>query len=139
MLLLYVAMFLPEKLSYQLMTFLLSSLVALGYLLYVRPFTSSFENHINVANESVMLFVVYLLTCVASFPLSSTEIGTLIVKVIWASWALNGIVVLYLIADAIYSKLRRLYLLRKAKKQRTKSQNKERERRPSTVTSAFKS
>ena len=115
MALLYVAMFLPDKLFLQLITFLISSLLAISYNLHVRPFVSKFERRINLVNEYIMLTVIYFLICVASFQDSSHEIGEMIVKVIWVSWVINGLVVLYLIVTEVYAKLRRCFLRRKAR------------------------
>ena len=64
---LYVSMFLVDYLFAQLMTFLCSSLISLMYLVYELPFVSKFENRLNITNESILLIVTYLLTCVASF------------------------------------------------------------------------
>ena len=63
-----------------------------------------------------MLTIIYFLICVASFQDSSNEIGDMIAKVIWASWVINGLAVIYLIITEVYSKLRRCFLRRKAKK-----------------------
>ena len=73
---------------------------------------------VQVTNELIMLLVIYMLVSVASFPDSSGEIDTGIVIFIWFSWALNGIITLYLIAVEIYSKARRFYLRRKANKKK---------------------
>lgn len=124
MALLYVAMFLPDKLFLQLITFLISSLLAISYNLYVRPFVSEFEGRINLVNEFIILTVTYFLICVASFQDSSNETGEMIVGVIWLSWVVNGLVVLYLSITEVYSKLRRCFLRRKAKNLQKSKQDK---------------
>ena len=121
MALLYVAMFLPDLLWLQLLTLLCSSLLQLTYLFYVKPFESKFHDRLNKINEFIMLLVVYHITCVAIFMDSSIEagyiIGLFIVKLIWTSWLVNGMVVVYLVGNEVYRKLRRVYLKRvKAKK-----------------------
>ena len=72
-------------------------------------------------NESIMLLVAYLVTCVAIYLDTSTEIGLMIMYLIYASWLSNGIVLVYLMTTEVYQKLRRLYLRHKAKHQTTKS------------------
>ena len=116
MTLLYMAMFLPDKLWLQLIALLCCSLFTLNYQAYVRPFESYFFQILNKSNEEIMLQVVYLVTCVAAFPDSSTEIGAIIVFYIFCSWLINGLVVLGLVINEIYRKLRRLYLSLKTKK-----------------------
>ena len=120
MALLYVAMFLPEQPWLQLMTLLCCSLLKLTYLSYVRPFESILQARVHVMNELIMLLVAYLVTCVAIYLDSSTEIGAMIMYIIWASWLSNGLVLVYLITTEVYYKLRRLYLRHKAKHQATK-------------------
>ena len=71
-------------------------------------------------NESIMLLVAYLVTCVAIYLYTSTEIGLMIMYLIYASWLSNGIVLVYLMTTEVYQKLRRLYLRHKAKHQTTK-------------------
>ena len=71
-------------------------------------------------NELIMLLVAYLVTCVAIYLDSSTEIGATIMYLIWASWLSNGLVLVYLITTEVYYKLRRLYLRHKAKHQASK-------------------
>lgn len=116
MALLYVAMFLPDLLWLQLLTLLCSSLLQLAYLFYVKPFESKFHDRLNKINEFIMLLVVYHVICVAVFQDSSFEagyiIGLFIVKLIWTSWLVNGLVVVYLVVAEIYKKLRRVYLKR---------------------------
>ena len=102
------------------MTILCSSLLELTYLSYVRPFESILQARVHVMNELIMLLVAYLVTCVAIYLDSSTEIGAMIMYLIWASWLSNGLVLLYLIVTEVYQKLRRLYLRHKAKYQATK-------------------
>ena len=49
------------------MTILCSSLLELTYLSYVRPFESKLQARVHVMNESIMLLVAYLVTCVAIY------------------------------------------------------------------------
>ena len=128
MTLLYVAMFLPDMLLQQLITFLVSSLVALNYSLNVRLFESKSEDRLNIVNETTMLLIVYLLICVASFQASSTDIGTMICWVIWASWSTNGLVAVYLTGLETYSKLRRCFHRRRNKQSLQLKQVTKRER-----------
>ena len=102
------------------MSFLCSSLLSLSYHLYVRPFESKVEDRLNIINEAIMLFVVYLVTCVAVYQDSSTDIGAIIVKFIWASWIINGLMVVYLVITEVYRKLRGIYLRRKMAKKSLK-------------------
>ena len=53
---------------------------------------------------------------VAVYQDSSTEIGNIIMKLIWSAWLINGLTLVYLILIEVFKKLRRLYLRKKAKK-----------------------
>ena len=117
MTLLYLAMFQPSNLWLQLLSHQLSSLFALYMLVRAQPFESYLENSVNILNEAIMLSIVYLLVCVASFEQNQTQMGLLIAHVIMTSWFANGAIILYLFLKELCAKLRRACNKRIARKE----------------------
>ena len=141
MLLLYLAMFLPTWLTLNVMTFLVTCLISLIYLLNFKPFESPQENKIRIFNELILLLVAYLVKSVAAFENGSEQAGLFIVYIIWFSLGVNLIVVVYSLLCEVYLNLRRLYLRRQnrlAIKEKMKEQS-AKDKSEISLPSAFKS
>ena len=77
--LLYVAMFMQELSFVQVVIFVLLSYISLIYLTVIVPYKSSYENSINILNETITLYVSYhvlVLIGIGNNAEQFTQIGT---------------------------------------------------------------
>lgn len=100
--LLYMAFFVKGKAWLQLMVFMLCSLIALGFILAIRPNESRFINNLNCFNESFTLIVTYLLLELQDGHYSPVEIYSIgeVVKDIFIFWAAINVLLIVIVTIA---------------------------------------
>jgi len=77
------------------------------------PFENSLMNYVGLFNETVALFISYLIAQINDLrydPPTTVIIGNTIVYTIYLSWLVNGLVVLGVATSEVHGKLRKLYL-----------------------------
>ena len=111
-LLLYMAMFVREMAWLHIQLFMATNLIFLIYLGALRPFISKLNNHWHIFNEVTCLLVAYFVVCVndpTNGPTRNVVIGSLVIYILYASWAINLLFVLLLTSKETFLKCKRFY------------------------------
>ena len=110
--LLYVAMFMQELSYIQVIIFVLLSYISLIYLTLIMPYKSSYENYINLFNETITLFVSYHVKALIGISNSAeqfTQIGAFIAWTLYLCWSINIAIILTISLIQLRNSIRKCY------------------------------